>query len=60
VWQPGQREFAQVPVYDGDRLGHGQRVDGPAIIESVNTTIVVPAGYRAEYDAMDNCLLGKR
>jgi len=60
VWQPERRNFAQVPVYDGDRLGHGQRVDGPAIIESVNTTVVVPAGYRAEYDALDNCLLGTR
>ena len=52
----GER-FAKVPVYDGDRLGHGNRLAGPAIIESVNTTIVVPRGYSAEYDALGNCVL---
>ena len=52
----GER-FAAVPVYDGDRLGHGNRLAGPAIVESVNTTIVVPRGWTAQYDALGNCLL---
>jgi len=52
----GER-FAAVPVYDGDRLGHGNRLAGPAVIESVNTTIVVPRGCSAEYDALGNCVL---
>ena len=55
---PERGRFAQVPVYDGDRLVHGNRIAGPAIIESVNTTIVVPERYRADYDAQGNCLLG--
>jgi N-methylhydantoinase A len=49
--------FASVPVYDGERLGHGNRLAGPAIIESVNTTIVVPRGWSARYDGLGNCLL---
>jgi N-methylhydantoinase A len=52
----GER-FAKVPVYDGDRLVHGNRLAGPAIIESVNTTIVVPRGWSARYDGLGNCLL---
>ena len=52
----GER-FAKVPVYDGDRLGHGNRLAGPAIIESVNTTIVAPRGWSAQYDALGNCVL---
>jgi N-methylhydantoinase A/oxoprolinase/acetone carboxylase beta subunit len=46
-----------VPVYDGDRLVHGNRLAGPAIVESVNTTIVVPRGWSARYDGLGNCLL---
>jgi len=53
-------KFVTMAVYDGERLAHGNRVAGPAIIESVNTTIVVPAGSRATYDALGNCILEAR
>jgi N-methylhydantoinase A len=49
--------FQKTPVNDGDRLVHGNRIQGPAIIESVNTTIVVPPRYTAQYDAHGNCVL---
>ncbi len=49
--------FSAVPVYDGDRLGHGNRLAGPAIIESINTTVVVPRGWRAQYDGLGSCVL---
>jgi N-methylhydantoinase A len=52
----GER-FVTVPVYDGERLGHGNRLAGPAIIESINTTVVVPRGWRAQYDALGSCVL---
>jgi N-methylhydantoinase A len=57
VYLPERKKFAAVPVYDGDRLCHGNRVSGPAIIESVNTTILVPPGYRADYDSLGTCVL---
>ena len=57
VYLPERERFARVPVYDGDRLCHGNRVAGPAIIESVNTTILVPSGYGAQYDALGSCIL---
>jgi len=57
VYLPERGGFRPVPVYDGDRLAHGNRLAGPAIIESVNTSIFVPPGYRAEYDALGTCVL---
>jgi N-methylhydantoinase A len=57
VHLPGAKRPAQVPVYDGERLGHGNRLAGPAIIESVNTTLVVPRGWSAQYDALGTCIL---
>ena len=57
AYLPERKGFREVPVFDGDRLGHGNRLHGPAIIESANTSIVIPAGWRAEYDAIGNCIL---
>ena len=36
------------PVYDGNRLGAGDRIEGPAVVEEDTTTILVPAGWIAE------------
>jgi N-methylhydantoinase A len=60
AYLPGRGRSRQVPVFDGDRLGHGNRLRGPAIIECANTSILVPAGWRAEYDALGNCVLTLR
>lgn len=35
------------PVYDGERLGAGATIAGPAVIEEVTTTIVVEPGWQA-------------
>ena len=37
----------RVPVYDGERLGAGANIAGPAIIEEVTTTIVIEPGWAA-------------
>jgi N-methylhydantoinase A len=57
VYLPGRGRARKIPVFDGDRLGHGNRLRGPAIIECANTSILVPPGWRAEYDATGNCIL---
>jgi N-methylhydantoinase A len=57
VWHAERARFRPVPVFDGDRLGHGNRLRGPAIIETANTSIVVPPRWRAEYDSLGNCIL---
>lgn len=33
-------------IYDYDAMGEGYRVDGPAVIEAPDSTILVPPGYR--------------
>ena len=43
--------WTDTPVYDGDRLQPGNVVDGPAVLEMEGTTILVPPGSRATYDA---------
>jgi N-methylhydantoinase A len=35
------------PVYDGDKLGAGDTLVGPAVIEEVTTTIVIEPGWSA-------------
>ncbi len=46
--------FVDTPVYDGDRLGSGHRLEGPAIVEERFTTIVLYPGHTAELDDAGN------
>jgi N-methylhydantoinase A len=50
AWLPGQRDFAEIPVYDGFALACGNRIAGPAIIEQVNTTTFVTPEFRVLVD----------
>ncbi len=45
------------PVLDRARLGRGDVVTGPAIIEQIDTTILIPDGARAEADRVGNLIL---
>ncbi|MBE2245007.1 MAG: hydantoinase/oxoprolinase family protein [Burkholderiaceae bacterium] len=49
AWFSGQG-FVDTPVYDGDRLGAGAVVEGPAIVEETFTTFVLPPGARTQVD----------
>jgi N-methylhydantoinase A len=46
--------LVDTPVYDGDLLGAGHRIEGPAIVEERFTTIVVYPGHVAELDRHGN------
>jgi N-methylhydantoinase A len=48
-FEPGG--FRQTPVYDGRLLIPGNVVEGPAIIERMGDSVVVPPGYEAAVDA---------
>jgi N-methylhydantoinase A len=52
AWFDGR--FVDTPVYDGEGIGHGHRLEGPAIIEERFTTIVVYPGWTAELDRHGN------
>jgi N-methylhydantoinase A len=49
--------FVGTPILDRRALAIGQRIAGPAIIEQMDTTTVVPPGWSAEADAQGNLLL---
>ena len=40
----------RTPVYDGAKLGAGDRIHGPAVIEEVTTTLVIEPGWTVELD----------
>jgi N-methylhydantoinase A len=42
--------FTATGVYDGDALRCGNIVQGPAIVERMGDSVVIPTGYRAEVD----------
>ena len=48
AWFEG--ELRDTEVYDGTRLAAGNVIQGPAIIEEVTTTVVVPVSYQCTVD----------
>jgi N-methylhydantoinase A len=59
LWNPA-KGYEDTPVYDGDRLGSGHRISGPAIIEERATTVVVPGSYECTVDDVKNYILSRR
>jgi N-methylhydantoinase A len=56
----GEREITlragtfSATTYDGASLTPGAAIEGPALIDDVDTTLLVPAGDRLEVDPMGN------
>ncbi|MDH3236563.1 MAG: hydantoinase/oxoprolinase family protein, partial [Alphaproteobacteria bacterium] len=48
---------AQTPIYQRDQLPPGATLTGPAIIEQLDTTIVVEPGDEVEADALGNLVI---
>ena len=46
--------FVETPVYDHDRLGKGDRIEGPAIVEDFGATTVISPGSRCGIDDWGN------
>jgi N-methylhydantoinase A len=57
VFLPGERRWEDVPIIDDARFAIGARVEGPAIIDAVDTTVYVPPGTTAERDEYMNYVL---
>jgi N-methylhydantoinase A len=45
VYLPEERTSRRVSVYDGHKTHHGNGIAGPAIIEQVNTTLLLSSSY---------------
>ena len=57
AYLPGQKEFAEMPVFDGAGLNFGNRIAGPAIIEQVNTTTFLTSEYSLVVDRYGSFML---
>ena len=45
------------PTYDRDKLRYGNRIQGPALLIQLDTTIVVPPGWAGTVDQYGNLVL---
>ena len=52
--------FVDTAIYEQARLEPGARLEGPAIIESALTTVVVPPGHGADVDGYRNVVIRSR
>jgi N-methylhydantoinase A len=57
VWMAEMGGFVACPVYDRDRLLAGHRFSGPAIIEQMDATTVVPSGWSGRVEPFLNVIL---
>lgn len=48
AYVPETDSMQEVPVYDGDILINNFKIEGPALIEQINTTIFIGASYNCE------------
>jgi N-methylhydantoinase A len=60
MWIADDDAFLTVPVWDGDILGPGATVDGPAIVQLTTTTVIVPPGWQLEVDALGSFVVERR
>ncbi|WP_417624235.1 hydantoinase/oxoprolinase family protein [Paremcibacter congregatus] len=58
-WSP-EKGFEETPVYDYEQLLPGNKITGPAILESSETTYVVEPGWQFTMDAYRNCIMEQK
>ena len=59
AYSPGEMTFREFPVYRGDSMGAGCRLQGPAIVELPQTTLVAPEAFAVCLDEA-GCFVLKR
>jgi N-methylhydantoinase A len=57
VYLPERAAYAPTPIYDGARFRPGMALAGPAVIERMGDTIVLPSFANARVDAFGNVLI---
>jgi N-methylhydantoinase A len=54
IYWPDLGKRRTTAVYDGERLASGNKIAGPAIVETADTTVVVQPGTRLRVDELGN------
>jgi N-methylhydantoinase A/oxoprolinase/acetone carboxylase beta subunit len=57
AYVPGRQRFEESPVYGGEDFVPGVTVEGPAIVELPQTTIMVPTDFSIHCDSHENFVL---
>jgi N-methylhydantoinase A len=57
VWFPETHDFVDTPIYDRDAFKPGNRFAGPAVVEQMDATTLVPPGMTARVDRWLNLIL---
>jgi N-methylhydantoinase A len=54
IYWPDLKRLRRTPVFDGEKLASGNRIPGPAIVETADTTVVVHPGRTLRLDPLGN------
>jgi N-methylhydantoinase A len=54
IYWPDLGKRRATPVYNGELLANGNKIAGPAIVETADTTVVVQPGSRLRLDELGN------
>jgi N-methylhydantoinase A len=57
VWLSEASGFVSCPLYDRDRLAAGNRIEGPAVVEQMDATTLIPPGATASVDPYLNLMI---
>ena len=60
AYSPGEMCFREFSVYRGDSMDGGCRLEGPAIVELPQTTVVVPSVFAVRLDEAGSFVLTRR
>ena len=60
TWFPETGDYVECPVFDRAALGEGSALEGPAIVEQMDTTTIVPPDFTARSDSAGNLILRRR
>ena len=59
VYMPETGDFVATPVFNRDQLQTGNRIEGPAVIEQMDSTTLVLPGQTAIVDAYHNLIIAE-
>ena len=57
VYFDESRDFVECPIYRRERLGPEARIAGPAILEGMDSTVVINPGWESRIDRYGNCIM---
>ena len=54
-----ERKVFKTPIYDREDFGSGSSIDGPAIIDQLDCTTVIPPSWKLKVDSYGNLMMEK-